>query len=83
VVAVFGNTLKDGQTPILDSLGAMDLIVMFDNDEAGIKGCQDIKKHYSRMYRLYFPKYKAKDAGEMNTDSITEELKPLLNKLEF
>jgi hypothetical protein len=35
------------------------------------------------MYRLYFPKYKAKDAGEMNTDSITEELKPLLNKLEF
>lgn len=81
VLAVFGNTLKEGQTQILDSLGTMDLIVMFDNDAAGIKGCQDIKTRYSRMYRLYFPKYKEKDAGEMNTDQITQEIAPLLGKL--
>lgn len=80
-LAVFGNTLKEGQTHILDSLGVMDVIVMFDNDKAGQKGCQDIKEKYNRMYRLYFPKYNAKDAGELNTDEITSELKPLLAQL--
>lgn len=81
VLAVFGNTLKEGQTQLLDSLGAMDLIVMFDNDAAGIKGCQDIKKRYSRMYRLFFVNYKEKDAGEMNSDQITSEIAPLLAKI--
>lgn len=80
-LSVFGNCLKEGQTHILDALGVMDIIVMFDNDKAGQKGCQDIKQRYQKLYRLYFPKYNGKDAGELNTDEITSELKPLLSRL--
>lgn len=80
-LGVFGNCLKPGQIQILDSLGVMDLIVMLDNDEAGIKGAEQIKETCGRFYRLYFPKLKGKDAGEIQTDSETEDIKNLLNRI--
>lgn len=81
VVAVYGNYLKQGQAELLDSCGTMDLIVMLDNDPAGIKGSKDIKEKYSRQYRIYFPKYKGKDAGELQTDAETEDIKRILSQI--
>lgn len=81
-LAIFGNTLKAGQTQVLDSLGVMDLIVMLDNDKAGQQGCLDIKKKYGRFYRLFFPQLKGiKDVGEIQTDKETEEIKQLLAQM--
>lgn len=81
VVALYGNYLKQGQSELLDSCGTMDLIVMLDNDPAGIKGSKDIKDKYSRQYRIYYPKYKGKDAGELQTDAETEDIKRILAQI--
>lgn len=81
VVALYGNYLKQGQSELLDSCGTMDLIVMLDNDPAGIKGSKDIKEKYSRQYRIYYPKYKGKDAGELQTDAETEDIKRILAQI--
>lgn len=81
VVSLFGNFLKDGQAALLDSCGAMDLILMLDNDPAGIKGSTDIKQKYSRMYRIYMPLYKGKDPGVLQTDVETEDIKRILAQI--
>lgn len=81
VVALYGNYLKQGQSELLDSCGTMDLIVMLDNDPAGIKGSKDIKDKYSRQYRIYYPKYKGKDAGALQTDAETEDIKRILAQI--
>ena len=33
------------------------------------------------MYRLYFPKLKTNDIGDMNVDVVTSDIKPLISKL--
>lgn len=81
-LAVFGNSLKEGQIQLLDSLGVMDLIVLLDNDKAGLAMGQQIKEDCGKFYRLYFPKLKGvKDAGDLQTDKETEDIKALLAKL--
>lgn len=81
-LAVFGNTLKEGQSQVLDSLGVMDLIVLLDNDPAGQQGCLDIKRKYGKFYRLYFPNLKGiKDVGEIQTDKETADIKNLLGQI--
>ena len=52
---------------------------MTDNDEAGINSAKNIKKKCGRIFRMYFPKIKT-DVGDMNTDDITKDVEPILNK---
>jgi len=80
-VALFGSSLKDGQKQALDKSGAMSLIVLTDNDEAGIKAAQDIQLKCGREYRLYFPKLSGSDVGDMSTDVVTKEIVPILNNI--
>lgn len=81
-LAIFGNTLKTGQVQTLDSLGVMDLIVLLDNDKAGQAGCRDIKEKYGRFYRLFFPNLKGiKDAGDIQTDKETEDIRAILAQI--
>lgn len=79
-LAIFGSELKDKQKLIIDQTGAMSIIVMLDNDKAGITGSLNIKKKLSRSYRLYFPKIKS-DPGNLHTDEITRDIKPLIEKV--
>lgn len=80
-LALFGNSLKGGQADLLDKLGVTSLICMLDNDEGGIKGALNIKEQYSRVYRMYFPKFDGKDCGDLNSDVITTDIKPIIDKL--
>ena len=81
-VAMFGTYLSEGQKDLLDMVGAMSLIVLTDNDEAGKIGAESIYKQCSKTYRLYFPNIADNDVGDMAADSITSEIKPILDLAE-
>jgi 5S rRNA maturation endonuclease (ribonuclease M5) len=80
-VGIFGSSLSDRQKVILDSSGAMSLVILTDNDEAGRKAAEQIKIKCQNTYKIYIPKITAKDVGEMTTEQINEEIKPFLEKI--
>ena len=52
---------------------------MLDADKAGQEGAKKLKKQLGRQYRMYFPTIK-EDAGELNQDEITSDIKPIIEK---
>ena len=81
-VAIFGSHASDAQISLIESSWAMNIIALFDNDEAGIKACQRIQDKFNRTHRLYFPKIvNAKDVGELNVDQITKDIYPIIEKI--
>jgi 5S rRNA maturation endonuclease (ribonuclease M5) len=81
-VGLFGNTLYDGQEKLLAKAQCMSMIIMTDSDQAGLEGARMIKQKYGRLYRMYFPTLLGHDAGDMNEDSITSSIKPILDKIQ-
>ena len=80
-VAIFGSSMSDRQKVLLDSSGAMNLVVLTDNDEAGKKAADQIKQKCQNTYKIYIPTISKGDIGEMNSDEIDNEIKPLLEKM--
>lgn len=80
-VAIFGSSMSDRQKVLLDSSGAMNLVVLTDNDEAGKKAADQIKQKCQNTYKIYIPTISKGDIGEMNSDEINNEIKPLLEKM--
>jgi 5S rRNA maturation endonuclease (ribonuclease M5) len=80
-VAIFGSSMSDRQKVLLDSSGAMNLVVLTDNDEAGKKAADQIKQKCQNTYKIYIPTISKGDIGEMNSDEIDNEIKPLLEKI--
>lgn len=78
-VALFGCNLSPQQIVILAQSGAMSLIVMTDNDEAGQKAAKQIKQQIGRSFRLFFPKI-ASDAGDLHGDEVTKDIRPIIEK---
>ena len=81
-VAIFGTVLNDNQKKLIDESGAMSIVCLLDNDEAGQKGMQKIQDQCSKMYRLYFPNIDTNDIGDMQIDKVTSDIKPLITKVE-
>ena len=79
---MFGTNLSEGQKDLLDMLGAMSLIVMTDNDEAGRKGAVSIMEKCKKTYRVFFPTFEGSDVGDITSDSITSDIKPMIKKVE-
>lgn len=80
-VGVFGSSLSDRQKILLDSSGAMSLVVLTDNDDAGRKAAEQIKTKCQNTYKVYIPTFNASDIGEMNIEQINNEIKPFLEKI--
>lgn len=74
-VGIFGCNLSDRQKMILDASGAMTLIVLTDNDEAGDKAAEQIKEKCINTYKIYRPKISKSDIGEMTIEEINQEIK--------
>lgn len=77
-VAMFGTSFTEQQQVILESSGAMNLIVLTDNDDAGNECAKKIYDRCHRIFRLYYPKYSGKDVGELSKDVITKEIEPMI-----
>ena len=78
-LAVFGAGLKENQKKILNASGALTLILMMDNDEAGQKAASKIKAGCHREYRILQPEFKAKDVGELSVKYLNDYIKPIID----
>lgn len=82
-LALFGAALKDKQKMLLDTSGAMTIITIMDNDDAGQKGAKQI---FDKCHRTYNVKhidiapYEYEDVGNMSIDFIVENIIPLITK---
>lgn len=80
-VAIFGSSLSDRQKILLDSSGAMSLVILTDNDEAGQKAAQQIKNKCQNTYRIFIPSISKSDIGEMNSEEINAEIKNYIESI--
>ena len=76
VVGIFGCTLTDAQARILETSGAMNIILLTDSDEAGQKGRKSIRKKCERAFNIIEVELPTKDVGELSVKEIEEIIKP-------
>ena len=69
-VAVFGTSLSILQQQILEKDGVTNLVVLFDNDNAGIAATNKLTKKLSREFNIITPKLIGSDIGEGNKQDI-------------
>tara|TARA_Y100001938_G_C8035234_1_gene402978 strand:- start:880 stop:1287 length:408 start_codon:yes stop_codon:yes gene_type:complete len=77
-VAIFGTALNVDQRHLLDESGALSLICLMDNDDAGQKAAKKIEEQCSRLYRLFFPSFEGNDVADLNIDKVTSDIKPFI-----
>lgn len=77
-VALFGSNLTDRQKTILDTSGAMSLIIIMDSDEAGDKARKQIYDKCHRVYNIHNIKVYKNDIAEMSSEEIEQEIKRFL-----
>jgi len=80
-VGMFGSSLSDRQKILLDSSGAMSLVILTDNDDAGKKAAQQITDKCKNTYRIFIPQISKNDIGEMNSDEINQEIKKYIESI--
>lgn len=76
VVGIFGCTLTDAQARILETSGAMNIVLLTDSDEAGQKGRKSIRKKCERVFNIVEVELPTKDVGELTVKEIEENIKP-------
>ncbi len=73
-VGIFGTNLSQQQKLLLDSSGAMSLVIIMDNDEAGAKAAKNIMDKCSRTYNIYTIQVEKNDIGEMSSSEIQTQI---------
>lgn len=80
-VAIFGSSLSNNQKMILDISGAMSLVLIMDQDDAGKKAAKQIAEKCNRTYNIHNIDISYPDVASMTTEQIKLELIPKLEKL--
>lgn len=80
-VGIFGSSINDDQLLLLEQSGALNLVILTDFDEAGKKASKQIIKKCGRRFNYYRPALSTKDVGDMDIDTIHQELKPQLQEV--
>ena len=63
---------------LLESSGALSLVILTDSDGAGDKAFSQIVKKCGRRFNYSRPPISKKDVGDMSVEQIKEELYPQL-----
>lgn len=79
-VAIFGTNLSNYQKMLLDTSGAMTLIIGMDNDDPGHKAAESIISKCHKIYNIHKLIISKNDIGEMSVDEIKQEILPQINK---
>ena len=77
-VAIFGSNLSDRQKTLLDISGAMSIIVIMDNDDAGEKARQQIYNKCHRTYNIHNIRINKNDIAEMSDIEIQEQIRKFI-----
>ena len=80
-LAIFGSSLSDRQKILLDSSGAMVVVILTDNDDAGHKAAEQIKTKCKNTYRVFHFQISKNDVADMNSEEINNEIKIPLEKI--
>lgn len=80
-VAIFGSSMSDRQKLLLDSSGAMKLVILTDNDDAGRKAADNIKEKCEKTYQIYIPQISKNDIGDMNEEEIKTQIKDYIESI--
>jgi 5S rRNA maturation endonuclease (ribonuclease M5) len=80
-VAIFGSSLSDKQKLLIDSSGAMNIILLMDNDDAGQKAIKQITEKCKKIYRIYSPTFEGPDVGELSIENIRNTLVPKISEI--
>jgi DNA primase len=74
-VALFGSNLSDRQKIMLDGSGAMTIIVLMDNDDAGRKAATTINHKCKNTYNIINLNIDKADVAEMSIEEINQQIK--------
>lgn len=77
-LGLFGSNLSDRQKTILDMSGAMDLVIIMDNDDAGLKARKQIYDKCHRTYNIKDIILSKNDIADMTSEEIEKEIKRYL-----
>ena len=80
-VATFGSFLSDRQKILLDSSGAMNLIILTDNDDAGNKAADQILTKCKNTYRIFRPSISRNDVADMTSEEIDSQIKKYIQDI--
>ena len=80
-VAIFGSSMSDRQKMLLDSSGAMNIIILTDNDDAGRKAANQIHQKCKNTYRVFIPNISENDVGDMSKEQINTEITEYIKKV--
>tara|TARA_R110000824_G_scaffold231335_2_gene419118 strand:+ start:1251 stop:2279 length:1029 start_codon:yes stop_codon:yes gene_type:complete len=73
-VGIFGSNLSEDQLILLEKSGALNVVILTDNDEAGSKAAKQIIKRGGRRFNYQRPQISEKDVGDMSVEQIKEEV---------
>ena len=77
-VAIFGSNMSDRQKILLDGSGAMTIITIMDNDDAGKKAAITINNKCKNTYNIINISITKPDIAEMTIEEINQQIKSLL-----
>lgn len=77
-VALFGSNLSDKQKILLDGSGAMTIITIMDNDDAGKKAAEAILSKCKNTYKIININITKSDVAEMTDTEINSQIKKYL-----
>jgi len=81
-VAIFGTSLSKSQRLLLQNAGALTIICMFDNDEAGKKAMIKLEKELIHYFRIFcITPETVNDVGDMLGEDIIGKIGPVLERI--
>lgn len=80
-VALLGLNMSRQQRLMLQNAGALTVICIFDNDDAGQKAMRKLEGDLTHYFRVFcVTPDTAKDVGDMFSDDVAEKIGPILEK---
>lgn len=82
VVALLGTAFNDKQKALLDTTGALSIVVIMDNDDAGLEAAIKIRQKCQRLYNVYTPDFLIEDdIADTENEKLKEILLPILEDI--
>lgn len=81
-VAILGTSLSKSQRLLLQNAGALTIVGMFDNDDAGQEGMKKLERDLIHYFRIFcVTPETVNDIGEMLPKDISEKIGPILQHM--
>lgn len=80
-LAMLGVDLSDQQQVILEMSGAMNVVLLLNNDTAGRDGITNLREQLGRSFRIHTPTLPSNDLGDLSPAEVRKLLNPLLERL--